>query len=82
MNIFAVITKDSHIEFNVELFSEEKAAISYARFVASDNASDPDSIEEQELNEDMVNDGWIFFCAYGVEDDNVRVIRRVLDSEL
>lgn len=81
MNVFVVVVKDRHIGIDVRVFSKGSRAFDYAREQAAANASDPDDIDEQDLTEGMVKEGWVFFCVYSIEDDIVYVQKRKVDEE-
>ena len=74
MKIYVAICCDRHNDEDVEVFTDPKKAIEYARcFVGYD-------ILEQELTEDMKAAGWIYLANYGVEGDSVRVEQNLLNE--
>ena len=80
MTVFLVITEDRHADVEVTPFTDEAAAVAFAERQVRDNARHPESIEpeDRELNDRMRADGWLWYCQYSGEGDNVRVIRREL----
>lgn len=76
MELFVAICIDHHIDEIIRVFSTADTAIKYCKeFVPNHH-----DLEVQELNSDMIRDGWIFYATYG-SDDSVRVEKTVLDPE-
>jgi hypothetical protein len=76
MELFIAICRDRHIDEIVRVFSTQEAAIMYCKEFASD-----EELEERELTQSMVRDGWIYYAAYGAEGDSVRVKKGTLDPQ-
>jgi hypothetical protein len=76
--VYLVITEDRHADVEVTPFTNQAEAVAFAEREVSANAWHPESItgEDRELNEAMRADGWLWYCQYSTEGDNVRVIRR------
>jgi len=79
-DIYLVITEDRHADTEVTPFAGPDEAIAFAGQEAQGCARHPEEItgEDRELNDAMRADGWIWYCLYSNEGDNVRVVRREL----
>lgn len=75
--IFIVITEDRHSDVEVTPFAHELDATDFAGREVALCARHPEMIQH-ELNDAMVNDGWLWYCRYSAEGDSVRVVRREL----
>jgi len=73
MDLFIAICCDRHIDEVVRVFSSEEKAVKYCKEFAAYE------LEEQELTQSMISDGWLFYATYGTEGDSVRVEKSVLD---
>ena len=76
MDLFIAICCDRHIDEVVRVFSSQEKAVEYCKEFASD-----EELKEQELTQSMVHDGWLYYAAYGVEGDSVRVEKSKLDPQ-
>jgi hypothetical protein len=76
--LFVVMVEDRHADPDVEVFVEKDDAIRRARALAEEGARHPGAIEVSELNNAMVNDGWVWHCRYSGEGDWVTVMARQL----
>lgn len=74
--IYIVIIEDRHVNVDVEPFTDRGVAITVAAGIVLDNGGSAD-----DLNADMIRDGWEFHGTYG-EDDSVRVVRRALSTDV
>ena len=78
--IYIVIWKDRHTDIGVYPFSTKELAIDWAQkqvdtMVAAYGPPD----EEEELNETMIEAGWVFFYCYTCEGDYISVRECELD---
>lgn len=81
MKIFIIITEDKHTDVDVTPHYEKDAAIAAAKEwlgsiieeVAENNYEEDG---EQELNEGMIGDGWVWLFNYG--ESCIRVVEREL----
>jgi hypothetical protein len=78
MKVYAVLNEDRQHGVDVDLFYDKEDAIEVARDIARDNASYAEDIEEQELTQEMLNDGWVLDVTYSIEEDRVCVLKREL----
>lgn len=78
--VYIVITKDRHADAETQPFTEETDAIAHAEREVEENVRHPELIEpeDRELTDGMLQDGWVWYCRYGIEGDSVRVVRREL----
>ena len=76
MDLFIAICCDRHIDEVVRVFSSQEKALVYCKEYASN-----EELEEQELTQSMVRDGWLYYATYGVEGDSVRVEKSTLDPQ-
>jgi hypothetical protein len=79
-DIYLVITKDRHADTRADAFAGEQAAIDFARQVVALNARHPDLITpaDRVVTPAMSGAGWIWYCRYSSEGDEVRVERSEL----
>ena len=80
MELFLAICIDRHIDEHVRVFSKDDLAIGYCKEFAKECKRDDDELEEEELTSDQIEAGWLYYATYGVEGDNVRVERTMLDN--
>lgn len=78
MDLFVAICLDHHIDEVVRVFSTPELAIAYCETFA--DAYSRYGYEVQELDDDMIADGWLYFAMYGAEN-SVRVEKTTLDPE-
>lgn len=78
MKLYVLVWQDRQIDVEVFVFSAREAAITWAKRIVEKEAADFEVIDD-ELLDSMIDDGWIYYCAYNEEDDNVRVIQLELD---
>lgn len=76
MELFIAICIDRHIDEVARPFSTLEKAIEYCRLFVPERYN----LEEEELNDSMIRDNWVFYGRFGVEGDNVRVEKRILDE--
>jgi hypothetical protein len=76
--VYLVVCDDRHHGVDAEPFRDRALAIKTARGIAWNNASDAGDIQDQPLNRDMIDDGWILYIVYGIEGDKVWVMQRNL----
>lgn len=55
----------------------KKKAIEFAEKQIEDK-KDTDT----EMNQAMISDGWVYYCQYSSEGDNIRIVKRILDKEV
>jgi len=80
--IYAMVVDDRHSEPQVTLFLKEERALKRAKTLAQESASEPDDFEEQDLNDSMIQDGWIYYATYSVEGDCVWVMKRNIVGDI
>lgn len=83
-DVFIVLNADRHSDSEMYPFTDEGKAIDYANRLVLVNVRHPELLEEPdayELTDGMKDAGWVFSCTYGVEGDNVRVVRKELDHD-
>ncbi len=84
-DVYVLVGEDRHLDVQVEVFTDEVAAVRAAQQFIQEHASrtldeldlDP---EDSELNDAMRADGWLYFQVYSVEGDSVRVVKRKLNE--
>ena len=74
-----MIIEDRHRDTDAQVFLKEKTAIDEARKLAKEYCRYAYDYSE-ELNERMKKDGWIFHVTYSYEGDNIRVLKRKVNS--
>ena len=79
-DVWIVLVEDRHTDVNALPFTSEVAALEAAHAQAEANAVYVGTVREGELNQAMIDDGWVLWLEYGTEGDSVRVIRRQLDA--
>jgi hypothetical protein len=73
-NVYTVLVNDRHADPEITVFVDEHFALKYANEELDKyRQRDPEVEIDDELNEDMIKDGWIFFAQIGGEDDYIRV---------
>jgi hypothetical protein len=80
-DIFIVIESDRHSDVEVHPFTLEPDAVASAEQAVGANCRHPELLQEAdayELTDGMRAAGWVWHCRYGVEGDNVRVVKRTL----
>jgi hypothetical protein len=88
IHVWIVLVEDRHADVDALPFSTEDAAFAYARDYAGDmslpDGTGPDEVEhvpgEQKLTPRMTEDGWLLLLVYGIEGDQVRVVKRAMDG--
>jgi hypothetical protein len=70
--------EDRHADPEVEVFVERDDAIRRARALVEENNHYPQDIEVVDLNNAMINAGWVWYCRYSNEGDCVTVMARQL----
>lgn len=76
-DIYLVIVNDRHADIEVTPFTMKDTAIAFAEEQAEANALDHDDWD-RELTDGMIADGWVWYCNYSCEGDDVAVVRREL----
>ena len=89
MKVYVVIVEDPHVDVEVDVYTDQDAAIRAARDVVQQYVDDGDVCtsedcedhgeRSEELNESMVADGWVFHHNMN-EADSVRVVERELKA--
>ena len=77
--VYVMIIEDRHCDTDAQVFLKEQAAIDAARKLAKEECRYEEDYSE-ELNQFMVNDGWVFYATYSCEGDNIRVLKRKVNS--
>jgi len=81
MELYLAICIDHHIDEHVRAFSTfEKAMVCCTHFMYA-NSYEESLIEDVELTNDMMEDGWLYYATYGTEGDSVRIEFSMLDEE-
>lgn len=84
MQLFIVVTEDSHTDPDVRLFSTEANAIAYAKSVMDANSDQAQFVDEDEMyldDESLEGAGLIFHGTYSTEGDCVWVASRGVDAD-
>lgn len=76
MELYVAICEDRHIDVRVCVFTVPEMAIRYCKDFIAEQGQSP----EEELDDDMRENGWIYNATYGVEGDAVRVERVTVDD--
>lgn len=84
MKIYVVMHKDTHFDFEVEVFSTPEKAIEAAEKSVQDTVKhykyfNPETDFDRELNSSMIESGWIYYCSYG-DSGSVMVLTKELDK--
>ena len=79
MTVYVVVVEDRHVDVEFEVFTDQEAAIAYAREQAEAGAAAVWHREVVEHNPDAV-EGRLYYATYSVEDDCVWVVPKVLRS--
>ncbi len=74
MNIIVVLTKDHHIDTEVELFDNVEQAINRAKEIAKHAANNPGDIKEYEVS----GSDYLYCVEYSFENGTVLVFERPL----
>lgn len=77
MELYIAICLDRHIDEVVRVFSTSEKAIEYCKKFMEEE----EDVEEQELTQYMIEDGWIYYATYGYESNSVRVEKGILDPQ-
>jgi hypothetical protein len=81
-DIWTVVTRDRHIDFDVELFSSMQRAVDRTREIASDLAIRPEDVQpDEQLTQGAIDDGWILHITYSIEGDCVIALKRPINDE-
>lgn len=72
--VFVVMILDRHSDPCVATFSDEGAAVEYARRTAKRYCRRPEDYQEKSVR------GWVFHAEYSCESDSVTVIRTLLET--
>ena len=78
MRIYIVIIEDRHSDMEVLPFSSADDAVKFAKKTARAYCRHGKVVAG--LNDAMKKDGWLYYGQYSCENDNVRVLERVLDA--
>lgn len=73
--VYLAIIEDRHTDVQVEVFLSEESAVKYAKEYAVSH-SRSGQIEEQELNDTMRSNGWLYHAPFSCEGDYVMVQRK------
>ena len=76
---YVAILEDRHIDAQAYVFSSEEKAVVFAKLTAREYCRGGEL--EEDLNDAMKADGWVYHCVYSCEGDNIRVIQCEIDSE-
>ena len=74
MELYIAICIDHHIDEVVRVFSTKEKAIDFCKEFA-----DGEYLQEEQLTDAMIQDGWLYLASYGVDGDGVRVEKGTLD---
>jgi hypothetical protein len=74
--LFVVLTRERHVDPDVELWADQSDAIKRAHSIASNYARDLDDVEVHDLTQPMLDNGWVAYLTWGPEGDSVTVLRR------
>lgn len=77
MEIYVAICNDRRVDVDVQVFTKPGPAIQYAK----DFIPERYDIIEQELTEEMKQNGWLYLADYSTEGDSVRVETGILRDE-
>jgi len=77
-HVYVVLMEDRQHGVDVDPYKNKQDAIEEARRIAKDNATQEEDIREEELNQGMIDDGWVIDIHYSIEEDKVCVMRREL----
>lgn len=72
--LFVVLTRERHIDPDVEVWADRSDAVKRAHSIASGYARD--DVEVHDLTPSMVDSGWVAYLSWGSESDDVVVYRR------
>jgi hypothetical protein len=75
MMVYVVMMADRHADPEPEVFTDQDAAIAYARKFAEGGAHRPGDLEEHEPPP-----GWLYYATYSSESDSVWVLTKKLRS--
>lgn len=75
--IYIVIIEDRHTDVDVIPYEDPDFAVEWAKREVRDRNSDPEDLDE-ELNDEMIHDGWLYYGCYSTEGDSIRVVKREL----
>jgi hypothetical protein len=70
--VYVVMMDDRHADPEPEVFTDQDAAIAYARKFAEGNG--------REVDEHEPPPGWLYYATYSVESDSVWVLTKRLRS--
>ena len=77
MTVYVVVVEDRHVDVEFEVFTDQDAAVAYARKCAQEGADAVWHREVVEHNPDAV-EGRLYYATYSVEDDSVWVVPKKL----
>lgn len=75
--MYIVIYEDRHADTDAQVYANRADAIEAAEEMLAENLRHPEDLD-QDLNDMMKRDGWIWYAAYSCEGDNIRVLHREL----
>jgi len=74
--LFVVLTRERHVDPDVELWADRSDAVKRAHSIAASYARDLDDVEVHDVTQPMLDHGWVAYLSWGSEDDDVVVMRR------
>ena len=76
--VYVVIAEDRHADVEATVYTTPGPAIDYAKAEARERSARwPEDLDE-ELNDAMRADGWLYYGRYSCEGDSIRVVEREL----
>jgi hypothetical protein len=76
MVVYCVIIEDRHVDVDVKVWLKKEKAIQGAKNIANEICRFPEDIQEENLTDEMIKDGWVYYCICSCEGDCVRVVKR------
>jgi hypothetical protein len=74
--LFVVLIHERHSDPDVEVWADRVDATKRAASLAHDYARDDDDVQVHDLNQSMLDNGWVAYLSWGSEGDDVVVMRR------
>lgn len=74
MKLWVVLIEDRHSDVEVEVWLSRDEALERAAELVVEYSRYPEDLSSGDLNDAMIQSGWIFYMRYSGEGDCVRVV--------
>lgn len=74
--VFVVVWKDRYCDTDIIVYKNKDEAIKFAKDNANKLAKKYNHEIDEEINEFMKKDNWVYYGCYSCEGDNITVLER------